>query len=176
MRLALLAEFDSPRAALDAARGLRTLGYTALDLHSPYPLAGAAEALGLPRSRLPIAVLAAAVVGGAGAYFMQWWMNAVDYPLAVGGRPAHFPLAFVPVSFELLVLAAAFAAVGTFFALAGLPRLWHQVFEAPGFDRASIDRFWLSVEGHDPRFDPERTSAELTRRGALAVVLTGGDR
>lgn len=146
----LLAEFATPDAALGAASTLVRDGVPGVDIHSPYPLHGSDEALGLGRPKLvPAIALCAAVGGGTAAYLMQWWMSAVDYPLLVGARPAHAPPAFVPITFEVAVLSAGFAIVITLLAVWRMPRLSHPLFGADAFASASQDSFWVSA----PRAD-----------------------
>jgi hypothetical protein len=144
----VLAEFATPDAALGAASLLVRDGVPGVDVHSPYPLHGSDEALGLGRPRLvPAIALCAGLGGGTAAYLMQWWMNAVDYPLLVGARPAHAPPAFVPITFEVAVLSAGVAIVITLLVLWRMPRLHHPVFDADAFESASQDSFWVSAPG-----------------------------
>jgi hypothetical protein len=96
-------------------------------------------------------------------------MNAYDYPLDVGGRPPHMPSAFVPITFEMAVLAAALTIFVALLAHAGLPRLWHPVFETEGFESASVDRFWLAAEAPSDAVLDELESS-LLAGGALRVV------
>lgn len=166
----MLAEFASAAEALRAARRLRELGYRSLDLHAPYELPGADAALGLARPRiLPRLVLVFGLLGAASGYLVQWWTNAVDYPIVVGGRPFHALPAFVPITFEMGVLAGAFAALFGWIVTARLGRLWQPVFEVEGFERASDDRFWLAVGDDDPRFAPARTRADLAPLDPLRI-------
>ena len=166
---ALLAEFATPEALLDATR--RTVPrYRAVDAYAPYSIEGLAEALGFHRSRVPLLALAGGIVGGAGAYFLQWYAAVVDYPINAGGRPLHSWPAFVPATFELTVLGAAFAVFVGLWLLCGLPRLNHPIFNAPDFDLASRNRFFLAVRADDPQFDAERVRAFLEGLGPLRVV------
>src|SRR4051812_1939293 len=106
-----LGEFATPEGLLDAIRELRKRGPRGeLDTYSPYPLHDAPEAIGLPRSKIPLFVLGGGLTGTIVAYLMQWWCNAVDYPINVGGRPPQSPPAFIPIVFELGVLLASFGA------------------------------------------------------------------
>jgi hypothetical protein len=57
--------------------------------------------------------------------------------------------------------------------LGGLPALWHPVFEVPGFDQVSVDRFWLGIDAADPAFNRVELTRELEAGGALAVAWTG---
>lgn len=142
----VLAEFTTPEAALDAARALVKEGVSSVDLHSPYPLHGSDEALGLGHPRLvPAIALAAATLGSGGAYLLQYWTSAVDYPLIVGSRPPHSPLAFVPITFEVGVLSAGLAIMGALLVIWRLPRLHHPVWDEDGFASASRDAFWVSA-------------------------------
>ena len=107
MRRWVLGEFGSPeRAAGGGAKALRERGFVRLDAHTPFPVEGLAEVLELKPSRLPALALLAGLGGAAFAYLVQWFTNAVDWPLNVGGRPLHSAPAFIPITFETGVLAA----------------------------------------------------------------------
>jgi hypothetical protein len=163
----VLGEFQEEAALCAAARRLRELGFGGLDAHSPVPIHGVDEALGLKRSPVPLIGLVGMLLGGGGGYLMQWWMNAVDYSINVGGRPSHAAPSFIPVTFESAVLVAAISIVAGLFALAGFPRLHHPVFEAEAFRTACVDGFWLSAEVEAPR--AEAAAEELRRLGARNV-------
>lgn len=176
MRTGVLGEFTTPEAMITALAELRYRGYRKLDAFSPYPVHGAEEAAGMERSRLDWIVFPFAFTGAAVAYLVQWYCDAHDYPLNVGGRPPHSAPAFIPISFEMGVLTAALVGMIVYLALAGLPELWSPVFEVDGFERASIDRFWVGVDAGDPRFvraDVERALAEL---GASRIGWAGPRR
>jgi Alternative complex III, ActD subunit len=170
MRAVVLGEFEREHALFDAVRALRGRVGAKLDIHSPYPLHGSDEVLGLKRSTVPLVALVAGVTGALTGYLMQWYMVAFDWPLNVGNRPPHSAPAFIPVTFELGVL---FAALAIFFGLLGgyfgFPRVHHPVFEVEAFRSASIDALWLSaeVEGRDA----EAIAAELRRLGARHVAI-----
>lgn len=170
MRDVLMAEFSAPEQLVRAIRAMREKGYCRLDAYTPYPLFEVEQALALRRSRLPWAIFLGGMAGAGGAYFLQWYLVAYLYPLNVGGRPPHFPLAFVPITFEMGVLFAGITAFLGVLAVSRMPRLWDPVFEVEGFERATIDRFWLQVATGDPRFREESTPRELEDLGALRVV------
>jgi hypothetical protein len=170
MKSYVLAEFEREHALLDAARALRARGGATLDLHSPYPLHGAEEALGLRRSTVPRLALVAGVTGAILGYLLQWYTVGFDWPINVGNRPPHSPPAFIPVTFELGVLFASGAIfVGLLAAYFGFPRVHHPVFEVEAFRSATIDGLWLSAE-----VDPAEADAfarELRRLGARQVSI-----
>jgi hypothetical protein len=169
MRTGLLAEFATPDDLLRAVRELGARGFRRLDAFTPYPIKGLEQALALPRSTLPWMVFPFAMAGAGLAYLIQWWCNAVDYPLNVGGRPLNSAPAFIPIVFETGVLTASFVGFFIFLLLSGLPCLHSPVFDVPGFERASTVSFWVGVDERDPAFDAavlERLFAEL---GALHV-------
>jgi len=149
----LLAEFDSPDALVAAGRGAVQEGYRKLDAYTPFPIEALHEAMGFHRTRVPLVVLAGAIIGALAGYGLQYWTATIAYPLNVGGRPYHSWPAFVPVTFETTVLFAALFAVFGMLALNRLPQPYHPVFNAPRFALASRDRFFLAIEAGDPKFD-----------------------
>lgn len=164
-----LAEFHTPGAILHAAQQVRDAGYTRWDVHTPFPVHGMDRAMGLKRTRLPWIVFVCGATGAGGALLMQWWMNAVDYPFRISGKPFFSLPANIPIMFELTVLLAAFGAFFGMLALNGLPRLYHAVFLSRRFRRVTTDRFFISIECDDPQFDPQRTRTFLESLGASAV-------
>ncbi len=100
---------------------------------------------------------------------MQWWMNAVDYPFHISGKPLFGLPANIPIMFELTVLFSAFAAFFGMWGLNGMPRLYHPLFTNRRFRRATQDRFFIVIEARDPQFDTEQTRAFLASLGGSEV-------
>jgi hypothetical protein len=140
-----------------------------MDAYSPYPIEGLAEAIGFEKTSVPLVVLIGGIAGGLTAYAMQYYSAVWDYPLNVGGRPLHSWPSFIPITFELTVLFAAFAAVFGMLLMNGLPKPYHPVFNAPEFKLASQTRFFLCLEANDSQFRPAETRSFLETLGALAV-------
>jgi hypothetical protein len=92
---------------------------------------------------------------------MQYWSMAVDYPFNVGGRPTNSWPVFIPITFEVMILVASFAALLGMLFLNGLPQPHHALFNVPRFARASQDRFFLCIEATDPLFDRQETAGFL---------------
>jgi Protein of unknown function (DUF3341) len=100
---------------------------------------------------------------------MQYWIEVIDYPINVGGKPYNSWPAFVPITFEMTVLFAAFAAVLGMLMLNKLPQPYHPVFNVPSFALATRDRFFLAVEANDPKFDHAKVTDLLKSLGAIEV-------
>jgi hypothetical protein len=166
----LIAEFDSPGDLVEAARRTREAGYRDVDAYSPFPIHELTEALRIPRTRLPVVVLVGGLLGASTALLMMWFSSAVHYPINVGGRPlASWPM-FIPITFELTILFAAFFAVLGMIGANRLPMPYHPVFNAPRFALASRDRFFLCIEAKDPMFELVRTRDFLESLGAHDVA------
>jgi hypothetical protein len=106
-------------------------------------------------------VLAGGIFGGLAGYGLQYWSQAIAYPLNVGGRPYHSWPHFIPVTFETTVLGAAVCCFVGMWVLNKLPMPYHPVFNVAAFARASRDRFFLCIETTDPRFDRHATAKFL---------------
>src|SRR5438046_7734054 len=152
----VMAQFDSPSTLVAAARETYEAGYRQINGYSPFPIEELSDAIGFRRTALPLIVLIGGILGGLGGFFMQYWMEVINYPLNVGGKPYNSWPAFVPITFECTVLCAALAAVLGMLALNKLPQPYHPVFNAPNFALATRDRFFLVIEASDRRFDHDR--------------------
>lgn len=171
----VLAEFATPDELVKATNEMRLKGFQGMDTYSPYPLHGGSEALGLPPSRVPFIALGGTITGAVTALTMMTWMNTIDYPLNVGGRPLFSLPAWIPITFELAVLLTAF---GVFFGVLGLSRLpqpYHPVFEHEAFRSASTHGYWLSV----PKLvgvDVQDVQSKLQSLGATQVTVVTGEK
>jgi Alternative complex III, ActD subunit len=170
----LLAEFDTVDGLLEAAEGVRDAGYTQFDAHTPMPVHGLEEAMGIRMSKLPWVVLGGGAFGCCGALLLQWWTNGVNYPFMISGKPLFGLPANIPITFELTVLFAAFGAVIGLIVANGWPQLYHPLFRSPRFRRATDDRFFISIAATDPRFERAKTAALLTSLGAAHVEEVEG--
>jgi hypothetical protein len=167
----LIAQFDSTAGVVHAAEKVRDAGYTKWDTHTPFPIHGMDRAMGMSDSRLGWIVLGAALTGLTGAFTMMYWMNGIDYRIVVGGKPPEALPSMVPVMFELTILLSAFGAVLGMFHLNGLPRHNHPIFESDRFKSASDDKFFLSIEAEDPKFNLQKTRALLESAHATFVEV-----
>ena len=157
-----MAEYVDEHTLLVAARKVRDSGYTKTDAYTPFPVHGIDDALGIKPTILPFIVLCLAFTGLAAAITMQVWMNAIDFPYIISGKPFLSIPAFIPVTFETTVLFSAFTTFFTMWGLNGLPRFSNPVFTSPRFDRVTNDRFFLHVDSRDKYFNRESVKELLS--------------
>ena len=168
----LVAEFADPEPMLAATRALREEGWQ-VELHSPFPVKGMAQALGFHDRAVPHAFVIGGVLGALTGFGIQILANVL-YPLDIGGRPRIAVPAFMLITFELMVLFSVLAGIGTMFVRNRLPRLNYPLFDASRFHLASDNRFFVSlalVEGAD---EDEARSA-LERQGPASIEKVGGE-
>ena len=152
-----LAEFETTADVLHAAEKVREAGYQSWDVHTPFPVHGMDKAMGLGQSHLGWICLLAGMTGLLGGFAMMYWMNGIDYPLIVGGKPPESVPSMVPIMFECTVLLTGFGALFGMLGLNKLPRHHHPIFYSERFERCSDDRFFISIEAGDPKFDLDGT-------------------
>ena len=167
----IVAEFSSPQSLVDAARQLKETGYTVYDAHSPFPIHGMDDAMGLQLSVLPWIVLTGGFFGVTGGFGLQTWVSTTAYPLIISGKPLFSFPAFIPVAFELMILFSAFAAVFGMFFLNKIPMLYHPVFKHSRFYKVTSDGFFISVEAEDKQFDINNTSQLLKSLGGEHIEV-----
>ncbi|HTS65020.1 MAG TPA: DUF3341 domain-containing protein [Candidatus Acidoferrales bacterium] len=164
----VVAEFEDAEELVSAARAARERGYRCVEAYSPYPISELNEVLPAP-DLLPPLVLGGGIVGAITAYYMQYWIAVIHYPLNVGGRPLHSAPSFIVITFELTVLFASIAAFFGMLFFAGFPSPYHPMFRIPDFRRASDDGFFLCIEARDPRFFAADAARFLQSLGPLRV-------
>ena len=173
----LLAEFNTPGECLHAAEALRDAGYKDFDTHTPFPVHGMDDAMGLKDSKLGLIVFPIGMLGTLSAFTMIHWMNNIDYRLIIGGKPASVASlpSMIPIMFELTVLLSAFAAVFGMLGLNKLPRHHHAIFNSERFKAFSNDKFFVSVESTDAKWSTEKTKALLEGLHPASVELVYDD-
>ena len=166
----VIAEFENPSDLVAAARRVYSLGYRRINGYSPYPIEELSEAIGFTHTSLPLIVFIGGLIGGIGGFLMQYYIEVIDYPINVGGKPFNSWPAFIPITFECTVLVAAFSAVLGMLALNKLPQPYHPVFNAPNFALATRDSFFLVIESKDPKFEHDEAVRFLKSLEAREVV------
>lgn len=165
----VMAEFETVDGVLHAAAEVRKAGFTRWDCYTPFPVHGLDDAMGVRPTRLPWIVLAMGALGIGAAQLMQHWMNGVDYPFIISGKPLISWPSSIPVTFEMMVLFAAFTAFFAMWIANDLPRWFHPLHHKPRFARVTNDRFFVAIEASDPQFDERRTADFLRGIGGGAV-------
>jgi hypothetical protein len=162
----LMGWFPTPAALYHACETLRDAGYREFDAHTPFPVHGLEKAMGLPKTKFPIMVFGAGAGGLVGAVALAYYTQEVWYPQNISGKVPFSWQAYIPIFFELTVLAAGLTCFFGLWAWLQLPTFSHPTFSHPSFHRHSDDAFFLSVEAKDPKFDREKTRAMLENLGA----------
>jgi hypothetical protein len=167
----ILAEFDTPAAVMAAAERLRDAGFRRWDVHTPYPVHGMDQAMGLKNSRVGWFAFLGGVTGYTSGMLMIWFMNAYDYPLIVGGKPLFSPFFPFPVSYELTILLASFGSLFGMLFLNRLPRLHHPLLKNRRFAGATHDKFIVVIESSDPKYSEADTRKLLEAAGGRHIEL-----
>jgi hypothetical protein len=173
MTRALLAEVTSDRDLVRAIRRMRRIGYTRIDAIAPHEVHELDVALREPRSTVPLWAFIGGIVGLTSAYGCQWSITEYAWPLNVGGRPLHSAPAFIPIAYELTILGAALATLIALIFKARLGSLYKPIDEIDDVRSSTLDGYWLVISAADPRFDWQRTRADLARFDPRKVIAMG---
>jgi hypothetical protein len=167
----VLAEFTNPAAVMHAAEKVRDAGYRRWDVFTPFPVHGMDRAMGLKNSKVGWFAFLGGVTGYTCGMLMIWYMNAVDYPLVVGGKPMFSPYAAFPPSYELTILFGSFGSLFGMLFLNRLPRLHHPLLKNRRFGLVTHDRFFIVVECSDPKYSEAGTVKLLEDAGSTHIEL-----
>lgn len=167
----IMAEFETPADAMHAAEQVRDAGFRRWDVFTPYPVHGMDKAMGLKNSRVGWFSFIGGCTGYATGMLMIWFLNAVDYPVLIGGKPMFSPYGAFPPSYELTILLGAFGAIGGMLFLNRLPRLHHPLLKNKRFALATHDRYFVVIETADPKFNEVETRKLLEAAGSKRIEL-----
>lgn len=142
----LLSVYEREEDIMSVSRAVRERGIPIVDVYAPYAVHGLDEAMGLKPSRLPWVCFALAVLGAAGKVWFEYWTTWIDWPINVGGKPYDSLPAFIPVTFEVMVLCAG---LSTVLAFLFVRRLYPGRHAKVPFEGVTDDRFVLVVEQSD---------------------------
>jgi hypothetical protein len=157
----LLAEFDTAEAVVEAAHRTYAAGYRMIDAYSPFPIEELSEAIGFHKNGVAPIALLGGILGGTGAYLLQWWINTISYPVNIGGRPYHSWPSFIIVTFEMTILFGGLSAVFGMLAMNGLPQPYHPLFNVDRFSAVTRDRFFVAIFASDAKYDLVETKQFL---------------
>ncbi len=164
-----LATFDHEANVLRATEEMRKRGFHIHDVYSPYAIHGIDEAMGLKPSRLTWVCFVCGLIGALGMLWFQHWVNAVAWPIDVGGKPWNSLPAEAPVGFEMLVLCAAF---GTVFAFFVVSRMFPGKNVTPINKRVTDDQFVLALGEVDASYSIDEIEEILKKYNVLEVEET----
>ena len=162
--------FDTPDEIIHAAEKVAEKGYKKFDVHTPYPVHGMDSAMKLPPSRLGYAALVFGLSGTITALALMYWMSAIDYPNIIGGKPFFAFPAFVPIMFEVTVLAASVATVLTMlFVFFKFPNNSHPLHNTDYMSAVSSDKYGIAIQADDELFDEMEVEKLFGELGAKFI-------
>ncbi len=167
----IIAEFRTSASVLHAAEKVHKAGFMKWDVFTPFPVHGMDRAMGLRNSRVGWFTFIGGVTGYATGMIMIWWMNALDYPIVIGGKPMFSPFAAFPPSYELTILFGAFGSLFGMMFLNKLPRLYHPLLKNKRFSLVTHDRFFIVIECADPKYSESETRKLLEEAGSPHIEV-----
>ena len=167
----ILAEFKDPKSIVRAAQAIRDEGYINFDCHTPFPIHGLDDAMGLKRSIIGYIVGFGCIAGASAGLLLQWWSSTVAYPVVISGKPLFSWQAFMIITFVLMILGGAFSALIGMLHLNKMPAFYHPLFNSENFKKATDDSFFVSIEFKDPKFDIQDTKSFLLSIGSENIEV-----
>lgn len=167
----LIAEFETPADTMHAAERVRDAGYQKWDVFTPFPIHGMDKAMGMKNSKVGWFSFLGGATGYTTGMLMIWFMNAIDYPLVVGGKPMFSPFGAFPVAYEMTILLGAFGAILGMMFLNRLPRLHHPLLKHGRFSLVTHDRFFVVIETSDPKYSESEIRKLLEAAGSKHIEV-----
>src|ERR1700744_6517485 len=167
----VIAEFTTAAGIMHAAEKVRDAGFRKWDVFTPFPVHGMDHAMGLKNSKVGWFAFIGGVTGYTTGMLMIWFMNAIDYPIVVGGKPMFSPFSAFPPSYELTILFGAFGSLGGMLLLLKLSRLYYPRLKNRRFAQVPHDKFFLVIETTDPKYAEQATIKMLEEAGSNHIEV-----
>lgn len=161
----IVAVFDHPNVILEAAKKARDRGFQKWDVHTPFPVHGMDDAMGLGPSPVPWITFVMGVAGFCAAIIIQFGTMVYSWPMNYGGKPFAAWPSFVPITFEMTVLFAGVSTAIGSLVLGGVFKLRKRI----AHRQVTSHRFAIFVEASDPKYDEAETLSLFKESGALEV-------
>ncbi|MCE2821989.1 MAG: DUF3341 domain-containing protein [Bacteroidota bacterium] len=117
-----------------------------MDVYTPFPVHGLDPVLGLKESRLHYLGFIYGATGASFGFLTMSWIFTRDWPIMFGGKPYWSVPAFIPITFEMTVLFAAWGMTITFYTICGM---WPGVKAKTLDDRITDDKFCVAFDVTD---------------------------
>jgi hypothetical protein len=165
--------FTDEMNLLNAVKELQNKNIQIADVRTPFPVHGLDTALKYKRSNLPKIAFAAGAIGGILGFAFQAWVFTEAWPLNIGGKPYLSIPSFIPVTFELTVLFAAFAMVIAFLLRSNLgPGKIPEILD----DDVTDDHFQIILSEKNNNLKETDLAEALTGTGAINVKHLNSDK
>jgi hypothetical protein len=138
--------YNDEEELLHAIHEANTLHLQIMDVFTPFPVHGLDKVLHLTESRLHQGGFVFGLLGTLTAFLGMTWIFTKDWPIIFGGKPYWSVPAFIPITFELTVLFAAWGMTITFYIICGLgPGIINKVLD----ERITDDKFCIAFNKSD---------------------------
>jgi len=165
--------FTDEHDLLHGIKELQAKGIVIDDVRTPFPVHGLDAALKFRRSHLPKVAFVAGIVGGVLGMGFQIWVFTKGWPLNFGGKPLLSIPSFIPVTFELTVLFAAYSLGIAFLLRTGLgPGAQPDILD----EMVTDDHFQIILSAEKNSVSEDALSSALKATGAMDVKLLKGKR
>ena len=163
----LLGVFDDEEILLKAVRNIRSSGIKIDDVMSPFPIHGLDPILGVKPTKLHTAGFIFGATGAILILLYITWINTVNYPMIIGGKPYFALPAWIPITFEVTVLSASVGMVIAYFIRNGLSA----ISQKPILDkRITDDKFVMVFNEYDLSKDQVDNIKDLLNANGASEV------
>lgn len=166
----LSALFENADSIINAANKVNKAGYKKYDIHTPYPVHGMDDAMGLEPSKIGYLTILLGLTGLTLITSFIYWINVIDYPQVIGGKPLFSLPAYIPIMFEVTIL---LGAVGTVAILLifyfKFPNNSHPLHDTNYMKNVSSDKFGITIESTDEKFNIDEIKSLFSSLGASKI-------
>jgi hypothetical protein len=140
-----------------------------MDVFTPFPVHGLDPILGLKESRLHYLGFIYGATGALFGFLAMTWIFTSDWPTMYGGKPYWSVPAFIPITFEMTVLFAAWGMTITFYTICGM---WPGVKAKTLDNRITDDKFCVAfniTDASDAQMDGIRDFFKNTHAAEVNI-------